>query len=72
MTSWRTTIGFVAAGLGVLLTGVTQNATEPWILFGNVSLSGLGMGLTALGLMWAGISARDNIVTSEEVKAGGE
>jgi len=71
MKNWKTSAGFIAAGVGVLLTGVTQGATEPWILFGNVSLSGLGVGLTALGIIWGGVASRDYNVTSKGVKVDG-
>lgn len=63
MTSWKTTVGGIAAALGSAATAA--------FMFGGVPqwFGAVGASLTALSVAWIGFAARDNNVTSEQAGA---
>lgn len=63
MNSWKTSVFGIAAALGAAMTAA--------FLFGGVPqvVGAIGAGLTALGTVGMGFSARDNSVTSEQAGA---
>jgi hypothetical protein len=65
LKSWKTTAAAICGGLGAALKAISMNAVEPTLLFGGVTLGGLGEGLFALAVAWGFLVSRDADVSSE-------
>ena len=63
-TSWKTTAAGIVAALSILLHQANAYLdTDPKTVFDLTQV------IAAFGMLWMGISARDNNVTSEQAKA---
>ena len=62
--SWTTTTAGIVAALSILLHQATAYLdTDPQTVFD------ISQVIAAIGMLWLGLSARDNDVTSEQAKA---